>query len=158
MEAAGMKPILMLVAALLVVGGSAQASEVYKEKDARGNTVYTDRPEALPAERLNVKTQQTDTVEAKKRYDDAMKGYAQASQSSADAAAAAAKAKAGQPTEEDLAKRCQDAKARYQSYMNAQRLYEPGPTEGSRRYLSDAELDAAREFARKSMDAACAGQ
>jgi len=153
-----MKPILMLMAALLVVGGSAQASEVYKEKDAKGNTVYTDRPEALPAERLNVKTQQTDTVEAKKRYDDEMKGYAQSSQSSADAAAAAAKAKAGQPTEEDLAKRCQDAKARYQSYMNAQRLYEPGPTEGSRRYLSDAELDAAREFARKSMDAACAGQ
>ncbi len=153
-----MKQILMLVAALLVVGGSAQASEVYKEKDAKGNTVYTDRPEALPAERLNVKTHQTDTVEAKKRYDDEMKGYAQSSQSSADAAAAAAKAKAGQPTEEDLAKRCQDAKARYQSYMNAQRLYEPGPTEGSRRYLSDAELDAAREFARKSMDAACAGQ
>jgi hypothetical protein len=158
MEAAGMKPIPMLVAALLVIGASAQASEVYKEKDAKGNVVYTDRPEALPAQRLNVKTQQTDTVEAKKRYDEEMKGYAQSSQSSADAAAAAAKAKAGQPTEEDLAKRCQDAKARYQSYMNAQRLYEPGPTEGSRRYLSDAELDAAREFAKKSMDAACAGQ
>jgi hypothetical protein len=153
-----MKPTLTLMAALLVIGVSAEASEVYKEKDAKGNTVYTDRPEALPAEKLNVKTQQTDTVEAKKRYDDQMKHYSDSDRTTADAQAAAAKAKAGQPTAEDLAKRCTDAKARYTSYMNAQRLYEPGAKEGERRYLSDAELDAAREFAKKSMDAACAGQ
>jgi len=153
-----MKLTLTFVAALLVIGVSAEAGEVYKEKDAKGNTVYTDRPEALPAERLNVKTQQTDTVEARKRHDDEMKGYADKDSASADAKAAAAKAKAGQPTEEDLTKRCQDAKARYDTYMKAQRLYEPGAAEGERRYLSDAELDAAREFARKSMDAACTGQ
>lgn len=153
-----MKPTLTLVAVLLVIGVSAEAGEVYKEKDAKGTTVYTDRPEALPAERLNVKTQQTDTVEAKKRYDDEMKGYADKDSASASSKAAADKAKAAQPTEEELAKRCQDAKARYDTYMHAQRLYEPGAKEGERRYLSDAELDAAREFAKKSMDAACAGQ
>jgi hypothetical protein len=47
---------------------------------------------------------------------------------------------------------------RYQSYMNAQRLYEPGAKEGDRRYLSSAEIDAAREVAKKSMDASCAEQ
>ena len=153
-----MKPTLTLMAALLVIGVSAEASEVYKEKDAKGNTVYTDRPEALPAERLNVKTQQTDTVEARKRYDDEMKGYADKDSASANSKAAADKAKAAQPTEDEVAKRCQDAKARYDTYMHAQRLYEPGAKEGERRYLSDAELDAAREFAKKSMDAACAEQ
>ena len=153
-----MKPTLTLMAALLVIGVSAEATEVYKEKDTKGNTVYTDRPEALPAEKLNVKTQQTDTVEAKKRYDDEMKQYADKDSAAADAKTAANKAKAAQPTEDELAKRCQDAKARYASYMNAQRLYEPGAKEGERRYLSDAELDAAREFAKKSMDAACAEQ
>jgi hypothetical protein len=153
-----MKPTLTLMAALLVVGVCAEAGEVYKEKDAKGNTVYTDRPEALPAERLNVKTQQTDIVEARKRYDDEMKGYADKDSASASSKGAADKAKAGQPTEEELAKRCQDAKARYDTYMHAQRLYEPGAKEGERRYLSDAELDAAREFAKKSMDDACAGQ
>jgi hypothetical protein len=153
-----MKPTLTLVAALLAVIATAQAGEVYKEKDATGRPVFTDRPEQLPAERLNVKTQQTDTVEARRRYDEQMQRYADSQAASDSAAADATKAKTGQPTEEDKAKRCADAKARYDSYMKAQRLYEPGPTEGSRRYLSDAELDAAREFAKKSMDAACAGQ
>lgn len=151
-----MKPILMLVAALLVIGGSAQASEVYKEKDAKGNLVYTDRPEALPAERLNVKTQQTDTVEARRRYEEEMKGYAQAGRPTNPPAAAGEDEE--QPSADEKTKRCQDAKARYDSYMKAQRLYEPGATEGSRRYLSDDELDAAREYAKKSMDSACAAK
>ena len=153
-----MKPILTLMAALLVVGNAAHASDVYKEKDAKGNVVYTDRPEALPAERLNVKTQQTDIVETRRRYDEEMKGYAESDKAAATSQQSAAKAKAAAPTAEELAKRCLDAQARYQSYMRAQRLYEPGATEGERRYLSDAELDAAREFAKKSMDSACAEQ
>jgi len=153
-----MKATLTLMSALLVLTGSAQASEVYVSKDAKGNTTYTDRPEVLPAQKVNVKTQQTDTVEVKKRYDDQMKRYAESDQAEAASEQVAAKAKAAAPTPEELAKRCADARTRYQSYMNAQRLYEPGATEGERRYLSDSELDAAREFAKKSMDSNCAGQ
>ena len=149
-----MKPILTLVAALLVVGATAQAGEVYKEKDAKGNLVFTDRPEQLPAERLNVKTQQTDTVDAQRRHDEEMKRYAE----SQGTPPAAAKGPADPAAADDPAKRCTEAKLRYQSYMNAQRLYEPGAKEGERRYLSDAEIDAAREFARKSKEAACAEQ
>jgi hypothetical protein len=154
MEATGMNRMLTFVAALLVVG-QAQASDVYKEKDAKGNTVYTDRPEALPAEKLNVKTQQTDTVQVKQRYDEEMKRYSEEDQADAAAKAKTDAAKTVEPSDEEVSKRCQDARARYESYMGAQRLYEPGATEGERRYLSDAELDAAREFAKKSMDAAC---
>jgi hypothetical protein len=153
-----MKPILTLVAVLLVVGG-AQASEVYKETDAKGTPVYTDRPEVLPAEKLNVKTQQTDVVEAKKRYDEQMKRYAEADQASSEADKQAAdKKKTQQLTAEDRAKRCTDARTRYDSYMNAQRLYEPGATAGERRYLTDAEIDAARANAKKAVDEYCAGQ
>ena len=128
-----MKPILTLVAALLVVGATAQAGEVYKEKDAKGNPVFTDRPEQLPAERLNVKSQQTDSVEAQRRHDEEMKRYAAAQGTSP----AAAKAPADPAAPDDPAKRCQEAKARYQSYMNAQRLYEPGAKEGDRQGLAD---------------------
>jgi hypothetical protein len=39
--------------------------------------------------------------------------------------------------------------------MNAQRLYEDADG-GERRYLTDAELDAAREDAKKVMDEFCA--
>jgi hypothetical protein len=42
--------------------------------------------------------------------------------------------------------------------MNARRLYEPGSGEGERRYLSDAELDAARANARQAMDEFCGGR
>ena len=153
-----MKAILTLMAVLLVVG-AAQAGEVYKEKDAKGNLVYTDRPEALPAEKLNVKTQQTDTVETKKRYDDEMKRYAAADQASSVAGKQVAdKQKAQQLTAEDRAKRCVDARNRYDSYMRAQRLYEPGTTAGERRYLSDAEIDTARANAKQTMDEYCASQ
>jgi uncharacterized protein (DUF3084 family) len=159
METAGMKPILTLMAALLVVGGSAQASEVYKEKDAKGNTVYTDRPEALPAEKLNVKTQQTNTVEAKKRYEAEMQNYSSSSNAAESRSESAAeRTKAAELTAEDAAKRCKDARDRYDQYMTARRLYEPGTTEGERRYLSDAEIDTARANAKKLMDQYCAGQ
>ncbi len=41
--------------------------------------------------------------------------------------------------------------------MNAQRLYEPGESEGERRYLDDDEITAARDNAKKTMDEFCAG-
>jgi hypothetical protein len=158
MEAAGMKPTLMLMAALLVIGASADAGEVYKEKDAKGNAVYTDRPEALPAEKLNVKTQQTDTVEAKKRYDAEMRGYASSGTPPAGQDATAGAAKSADLSPDDKAKRCKDARDRYQQYMGAQRMYEPGAKEGERRFLSDAEIESARANAKKVMDEFCAGQ
>jgi hypothetical protein len=158
MEAIGMKPFLTFLAALLVVG-AAQASEVYKSKDAKGNIVYTDRPEVLPAEKLNVKTQQTDTVEAQRRYQEEMESLARGQQE-ADANKQAADKTASEPElgNDARAKRCKDAQTRYATYMKAQRLYEPGASESDRRYLSQAEMDAAREFAKKSMDLACAQQ
>jgi hypothetical protein len=42
--------------------------------------------------------------------------------------------------------------------MTAQRLYEPGDTEGERRYLNDKEIDEARASTKKAMDEFCAGQ
>jgi hypothetical protein len=151
MEATGMKAILTLMAVLLVVVG-AQASEVYVSKDAKGNTTYTDRPEVLPAQKMNVKTQQTDTVEARKRYEADMKNMA------ADDQKAASQQTFVDATADDKAKRCKDARARYESYMNARRLFEPGATEAERRYLSTAEIDATRADAKKTMDEFCSGQ
>ena len=84
-----------------------------------------------------MQTATTDPAEAQRRYDEQMKQMA-----GADAAAAATTAKAADAqkarelTAEDRAKRCQDARQRYESYMNARRLYEPGDAEGERRYLS----------------------
>ncbi len=147
-----MKPILTLVAALLVLGATAQAGEVYKQKDAKGNPVFTDRPEQLPAERLNVKTHQTDPAEAQRRHDEEMDRLNAASSSSSASPASS------EASSEDKAKRCKDARDRYEQYMSARRLYEQGGSEGERRYLSDAEMEATRANAKKVMDEFCAGQ
>ena len=53
-----------------IEAGPYRGGEVYVVKDAKGNPVYTDRPEQLPAERLDVRSSQTDPVEVQTRYDE----------------------------------------------------------------------------------------
>jgi hypothetical protein len=150
-----MKPTLM-VAALLLALGVAEASDVFMTKDAQGRPVYTDRPESLPAERLDIKSNSTDTVEVQQRYATEQKQRDDAAEASADAAKKATEQKTVTAANAaDRAKRCQELRDRYLQLMNAQRLYEPGEQEGERRYLTDAELDAAREDAKQVMDEFC---
>jgi hypothetical protein len=150
---------LLLLVASLVVLGSAQASEVFVTKDAQGRPIYTDRPESLPAQKVNVASHSTDTVAVQQQYDEKMKSYAEADKAKAQASKQAAEGKqASEISAADKAKRCLDARARYEQVMTAQRLYEPGATEGERRYLDDKEIDLAREHSKKVMDEFCAGQ
>jgi hypothetical protein len=66
-------------------------------------------------------------------------------------------AKAEELTAEDLAKRCADARRRYEVAMNSSRLYEQQP-DGERRYLTSEEIDAARINAKQTMDTFCGDQ
>jgi hypothetical protein len=153
-----MQRLLLLVASLVVLG-SAQASEVFVTKDAQGRPIYTDRPESLPAQKVNVASQSTDTVAVQQQYDEKMKSYAEADKAKAEASKQAVEGKqAKELAAADKAKRCLDARARYEQVMTAQRLYEPGATEGERRYLDDKEIDSAREHSKRVMDEFCAGQ
>jgi hypothetical protein len=150
-----MKPTLTLLVAMLVAVGT-QASEVFKTTDSKGQPVYTDRPATLPAERLDVRTQTTDKVEVQQRYDEQMRTYAASEKAQAEQNAAAKDAaQANELSATAKAKRCDEARQRYESYMNARRLYEPGETENDRRYLTDAEIDAAREKALQVMNTFC---
>jgi hypothetical protein len=150
---------LLTAATLLLAFAGAHAGEVYKTTDAQGRPVYTDKPPSLPAERLNVQSATTDVAEVQKRYDSQMQQYGTANKAEAEAAKKAADArKAQEMTAEDRAKRCIEARQRYESYMNARRLYEPGTAEGERRYLDSAEIDAARANAKQAMDELCSGQ
>jgi Domain of unknown function (DUF4124) len=149
----------LLLLASLVALGTAQASEVFVTKDAQGNAVYTDRPESLPAQKVKVASRSTDTVEVQRQYDEKMQATAAADKAGADAAKQATESRqAKELTAADKAKRCLDARTRYQQVMTAQRLYEPGTTEGERRYLDSKEIDAARASSKQTMDEFCAGQ
>ena len=151
-----MKPVLMLLSTLLLALGVAEASDVFVTKDAQGRPIYTDRPESLPAERLDIKSNSTDTVEVQQRVAAEQKQWAEADKTSAEAQKKAGEQKAAAAANDvDRAKRCQQARDQYLQLMNAQRLFEPGDREGERRYLTDDQIDAARENAKKVMDEFC---
>ncbi|HSQ70726.1 MAG TPA: DUF4124 domain-containing protein [Steroidobacteraceae bacterium] len=152
-----MKRTCTLLIALLLAG-VVQAAEVYRTTDPKGQPVYTDRPDRLPAERLDIASRSTDSVEVKSRYEAEMKRYAKEEEADGAVVAEAQDArKARELTAEDQAKRCIDARQKYESLMNARRIYERGETDDDRRYLDSDEIDAARETARKSMEELCAG-
>ena len=152
-----MKATVTLVLALLSLG-VAGASEVFRSTDDKGQPVYTDKPEVLPAEKMNINTRSTDTLEVQRRYEEDMKRYSASDAVSRQATAKATDAqKARDLSAEDRAKRCTEARARHEAYQTAQRMYEPGATENDRRYLSDEEIEVAKANARKVMDEACSG-
>jgi hypothetical protein len=137
---------------------TAQAGDVFITKDAQGNPIYTDRPESLPAQKVDVATSKTDVVGAQPRPAAGADPYAaqQKAWNEADKKAAEAR-QAADVTAADKAKRCQDAREQYQNVMNARRLYEDDE-KGGRRYLDSAEIDAARADAKKLMDDFCSGK
>jgi hypothetical protein len=152
-----MKPTVTLAITLLLAAG-AQAGDVYVTKDSQGRPIYTDTPATIPAQKIGIATASTDPATVQKRYADQMKQYAADDDAASKAAAAADDpAKAKQLSAEDKAKRCADARQRYQSYMDAHRLYEDGP-DGQRRYLTSEEIDASRASAKQVMDQFCSGQ
>jgi hypothetical protein len=147
------------LAALLACGATPAAAEVFMTRDAQGRPVYTDRPQSLPAEKLNVATRQTDKVEVQSRYQAEMSKLQEADKASTEAARKTTEAKqAAELSAADRAKRCQDARAQYQELMNARRIYEAGDSPEDRRYLDSSEMDAARENARRVMQEFCSGQ
>jgi hypothetical protein len=150
-----LRTLFILTAAAVVLAAGPVAADVYKFKDDQGNVLYTDKPSTLPAERLNIQSQKTDTVavaarqqEEMKRLQDADKANQQAADKSKD------QQQASQLTATQKAEQCAKAKQRYDTYMNSQRLYEKSD-DGQRRYLSDAELTAARDSAKASVDVMC---
>jgi hypothetical protein len=149
------RTLFMLTAAAAAFAAGPVAADVYKFKDEQGNVLYTDKPSTLPAERLNIQSQKTDVVavqarqaEETKRLQEADRASQQANNQSKD------QQQAAQLTATQKAEQCAKARQRYDSYVNSQRLYEQQP-DGQRRYLSDAELTAARMSAKASMDAMC---
>ncbi|HTU66728.1 MAG TPA: DUF4124 domain-containing protein [Steroidobacteraceae bacterium] len=151
--------ILVLVAAVLTCA-LAQAGDVYKYTDERGQTMYTDKP--IPgAVRVSSGTQRPPEVAAR--------SYA-AQQSAQNTQLAASNqriadqkndsriaANVAKDLESTRVERCKKARADYQTTINSRRLYRDQP-DGKREFLSDAELAAIRVEAAKQVEAICGPQ
>jgi hypothetical protein len=144
----------------LVHAGKAEAGDVYKYVDDRGNTMYTDKP--IPGA-VRVSTGVQRPVEVVERNTAATQANTNAQlaasnqrladdQSNSRAAATVAK-----DLEATRQERCKKARDDYQRSINSMRLYREKP-DGSREYLSDAELAQARVDSQKSVEAICGPQ
>jgi hypothetical protein len=153
-ETVMLRSAIYAICALLVAASAAHA-DVYKYTDEKGNIQYTDRPLTLPAQRLSIASQRTDTVEMQDRTADDTKAMADREKTRQQAEKKQAEqTKAAATNAEDKAEACSKARQDYAKRTNALRLYEEQPN-GERRYLTDQELDSARASAKQVMETLC---
>jgi Domain of unknown function (DUF4124) len=139
---------------------AAHAGDVYKYTDERGNTLYTDKP--MPgavkvssgvvrppeATARSYAAQQTASNQQLAASNDRI------SQSQNDSRIAANVAK---DLEATRIERCKKARADYDTSINHRRMYREDK-DGTRTYLSDAELGQQRIDAAKAVEAICGPQ
>ena len=103
-----------LLRASLLVLATAQASEVFVTKDAQGRPIYTDRPDSLPAEKVERREQvDRQDVDVSSVTTQKMKSYSRRRQGQA-ATRCRTRPRARrrrQLTAADKAKRCEDSRA-----------------------------------------------
>lgn len=151
--------ILALVAAVITCA-VAHAGDVYKYVDERGMTMYTDKP--IPgAVRVSTGTQRPPEVAARSYAQQQSSQNSQLTASNDRIANAKNDSRVAATVAKDLeatrADRCKKARADYQQTINSRRMYRAGP-DGTRTYLSDAELAASRVESAKQVESICGPQ
>jgi hypothetical protein len=142
------------------VGALAQAGDVYKYVDERGQTLYTDKP--IPGAVKVASGSQRPSEAASRSYASQQAASNQQlaasnqriAQGQSDQRVAAAVAK---DLESSRLERCKKARDDYQITIQSQRLFNLDK-DGKRVYLSDAEIAQSRLDARKAVDAICGPQ
>jgi hypothetical protein len=144
----------------LMLADSAQAGDVYKYVDERGNTMYTDKP--FPgAVLVSTGSQRPPAVVQRNNAAAQASSSAQLAASNQRIAADQSNTRAAANVAKDLEasrqQRCQEARDVYQRTINSMRLYRENP-DGTREYLNETELAQARVDAYKSVEAICGPQ
>lgn len=140
-----------LALAALLLSSPALTDQVYKSVDAQGHVTYSDRPTSAGARKTDIVVQQADPKEAQRLAKERMLLDA-ADDQRARKTAADEQAKAKQ--DRDKKQLCDNARAHYNDIKDANRIYTV-TADGNREYYTDAQADAMRSEAKRTMDAAC---
>ena len=144
--------VVVLSAALTT---SAFAGEIYKYVDEEGNVHYVDRPTGESGEErmaLTYSGTSTAAVSAQvRRRQDYMEALDEARSESESRREAEAQARAEM---EARAAKCQESRARLESYLQAHRLYRQDDA-GEREYLNDEQILEARRKAEEAIQEHC---
>jgi hypothetical protein len=148
------KTLILLMTAALGFSGAALSGEIYKWTDENGNVHYEDRPLGDEVERLDVISRATDnssvqaSIDARRENEDA-RTEARSKRDEDAKVAADAKAEADQRTT-----KCQESRARMESYLQARRLFNQDES-GERVYLDESEIMKARERVQEQIQKYC---
>jgi hypothetical protein len=155
-----MRQIKILAVMTAVFGCAlAQAGDVYKYVDDRGNTLYTDKP--MPGATLvSAGVSRPPEVTQRNAANAQATTNAQLNASNQRIAEGQDNQRAAEAVAKDLAasraERCKKAREDYQSSIQARRVYRE--KDGQREYLNEAEMAQSRVEARKQVDAICGPQ
>ena len=149
------RKILVLVLSAAALTTSAFAGEIYKYVDDDGNVHYLDRPSGESGEqRMGITYSGTSSAAVgaqTKRRQDYMETLEEARSEKTSRREAEAQARA--ETEARAAK-CQENRARLESYLQAHRLYRENDA-GERQYLDDEQILEARRKAEEAIQETC---
>ena len=149
------RKFLVLVVSAAALTTSAFAGEIYKYVDDEGNVHYVDRPSGESGEeRMAITYSGTSnaavTAQVQRRQD-YMEALEDARSEKASRREAEAQARAEM---EARAAKCQESRARLESYLQAHRLYREGEA-GEREYLDDEQILEARRKAEEAIQEHC---
>jgi hypothetical protein len=148
------KTVLLLATAALGCSSAVLSGEIYKWIDENGNVHYEDRPLGEQVQRVDVISSNTDnaavqaSIEAR-RARETERAEARTQRGEQEQAAAEATAEA-----EQRGAKCQESRARMESYLQARRLYNENAA-GEREYLDDDGVMQAREKAQAQIQKYC---
>jgi hypothetical protein len=147
------KSMIMFTTAALVFSSAALSGEIYKWTDENGNVHYEDRPTGDDVQLVAV-TRDTDnasvqaSIDARRARESARADARSKRDEDAQTAAAEQLAAANR------AEKCEDSRARMETYLTARRLYKEGE-DGERVYLDENQIMDARAKAQESIQKYC---
>ena len=138
--------------ALALAFAPAAGAQLYKHVDKDGRVHYTDQPPAnadakavnIPKAALGDRAPAKSYVAQDKDADKKRKADAEKQGKAGEAA----------KKEEESAKRCEQARAAHQYFVEGGKIFKPG----SRDLMTDADIESERARTRREMDEACKGR
>ncbi len=145
----------VIVGGVILLAGTAMAGDIYKSVDEDGNVTYGDRPSGeVTEQRMALVSRSTDSASVDARIEQRLERDAEREEARQRRAVEEEEAAAVRAEAEKRVARCEESRARLQSYDAALRLYKQDEN-GERVYLDDAERAAAEKRARDAIAEYC---
>ena len=147
--------VLTLSALAVMTGATVSAAEIYKYVDEEGNVLYVDRPTGeFGGERLDVIYSRTDNAAVNSQVRQRQEYTAAREEARTETANRREADKQARAEVEARAAKCQQHRARLESYLQSRRLYRENET-GEREYLDETQTLEARQKVEEQIQENC---